>query len=111
MENFWNKLDSLINTKEVIIDRPKGSRHPRYQNYVYPYDYGYLKGTTSSDGGGIDVWVGSTNIKKTTALIVTFDSLKNDMESKLLIGCSDLEIKEILKCHQVGDMVAKLVVR
>jgi len=111
MENFWNKLDNLVNTKEIIIDRLKGSRHHYYQDYIYPYDYGYLKGTTSSDGSGIDVWIGSINIKKVTALIVTFDSAKNDMENKLLVGCSALEIKEILKCHQVGDMIAKLVVR
>jgi inorganic pyrophosphatase len=29
---------------------------------IYPLDYGYLEITTSSDGGGIDVWFGSLNM-------------------------------------------------
>ena len=59
---FWNLVDKLILEHEIVIDRPKGSRHPKYENYIYSVDYGYLKGTLSSDGSGIDIWVGSTDI-------------------------------------------------
>ena len=27
---FWLALDKLIADSEIIIDRPKGSQHPRY---------------------------------------------------------------------------------
>ena len=27
-EDFWNALDELVNTSEIVIDRPKGSAHP-----------------------------------------------------------------------------------
>jgi inorganic pyrophosphatase len=108
---FWEKLDILAETKEVVIDRPKGSVHPRYSDYVYPYDYGYLKDTTSADGDGIDVWLGSSGEKKVTGIIVTLDSVKSDMENKILLGCSVSEMYEILKCHQRGEMVAELVIR
>ena len=58
-DSFWEALDTLAAESEIIIDRPKGSAHPRYPGFIYPLDYGYLKATTSMDGGGIDVWRGS----------------------------------------------------
>jgi len=56
---FWQAIDSLLLESEIIIDRPGGSVHPRYPDFKYPLDYGYLKGTKAMDGGGIDVWRGS----------------------------------------------------
>ena len=58
-EDFWKALDELVNNSELIIDRPKGTAHPKYPNFIYKVDYGYLKDTSSTDGAGIDVWVGS----------------------------------------------------
>ena len=52
---FWQSMSQLLATNPVIIDRPKGSSHPRYPTVIYPLDYGYLENTTSSDGSGIDV--------------------------------------------------------
>ena len=52
---FWAAIDRLVSESQVIIDRAKGSKHPRY-DFVYSMDYGYLQGTSSMDGGGIDVW-------------------------------------------------------
>lgn len=56
---FWNALDDLIANSEIIIDRPKGTTHPKYPDFIYRVDYGYLKDTSSMGGAGIDVWVGS----------------------------------------------------
>jgi inorganic pyrophosphatase len=53
-ESFWKAVDSLVLESEIVIDRPKGSHHPRYPEIVYPVDYGYLKNTTSMDGSGSD---------------------------------------------------------
>ena len=49
-EDFWNALDELVNTSEIVIDRPKGSAHPRFPDFIYRVDYGYLKNTSSMDG-------------------------------------------------------------
>jgi len=57
-DGFWSAVDTLIAKPEIVIDRPKGTKHPRF-DFIYPLDYGYLKDTTSHDGGGIDVWRGS----------------------------------------------------
>ena len=55
---FWQTLDALVAKSEIIINRPKGSAHPYYANFIYPLDYGYLKGTAAMDGG-VDIWQGS----------------------------------------------------
>ena len=58
-DGFWEILDSLVNDSEIVIDRPKGTTHPKYSNFIYKVDQGYLKNSSSMDGAGIDVWVGS----------------------------------------------------
>ena len=104
---FWFSMTQLLNTNPIIIDRPQGSSHPRYPAVIYPLAYGYLENTTSSDGGGIDVWLGSlytvtskTNIKTLTGILCTFDTLKRDAEIKLLIGCSEKDIQVIRDFHK-----------
>ena len=34
---------------EVKIDRPMGSKHPKY-GFIYPVNYGYVPNTISGDG-------------------------------------------------------------
>ena len=89
---FWKTLDELIASSEIVIDRPKSSRHPRFPEIIYPLDYGYLDGTSSMDGEGIDLWLGSAADKKLTAIFVTVDAMKRDSEIKLMIGCSEEEL-------------------
>jgi inorganic pyrophosphatase len=105
--SFWKSMTDLLTTNIIVMDRPKGSTHPRYGNAVYPLDYGYLENTTSSDGGGIDVWVGSLNpvldngrVKTLTGILFTFDTLKRDAEIKLLIGCTEEDIQIIRDFHK-----------
>ena len=107
---FWRSLTQLVITNSIIVDRPKGSSHPWYPTVIYPLDYGYLENTTSSDGGGIDVWVGSLNTvmdkngtKTLTGILCTFDTLKRDAEIKLLIECSAEDIQVIRDFHKEKD--------
>lgn len=95
---FWNALDELVHSSEIIIDRPKGTVHPRYSDFIYRVDYGYLKNTTSMDGAGIDVWVG-TGEKRIDAIICIVDLLKRDSEIKILIGCTEEEKEIIYETH------------
>ncbi len=89
--NFWSCLDEMLSKSEIIIDRPKGSVHPRYPQIVYLLDYGYLADTTSSDNEGVDIWVGSDSEQRLDAIICTVDLVKQDMEIKLLVGCTPSE--------------------
>jgi inorganic pyrophosphatase len=112
-DNFWLKLDQLVAEHKRVIDRPKGSCHPRYPSFVYPLDYGYLEGTQAADGGGIDVWVGSLPDEMVTAVVCTVDIKKRDTEVKILLGCTSQEAQEILNVHndEFGFQAAVLVER
>ncbi len=108
---FWNVLDELVSTSEIVIDRPKGTRHPKYADMVYEVDYGYLKNTTSMDGGGIDVWKGSNTNNKIDAIICTVDLLKKDSEIKILIGCTEEEKQIINLFHNNSNKMKGIMIR
>src|SRR6188508_2964201 len=95
-DKFWAAIAELILTSEVVIDRPRGSRHPKVAEAVYPVDYGYLKGTTAADGDGIDIWLGSIRPPVVTAVVCTVDLRNRDAELKLLLGCTSTEEEAIL---------------
>jgi len=102
---FWTMLDQLVDGSSIVIDRPKNSRHPDWESMVYPLDYGYLAGTTSSDGAGIDLWQGESGKTNVTAIICAVDLLKKDSEIKLLLGCTEEEmitIADFLNSHGMG---------
>lgn len=109
--NFWTRIDKLIASHEVIIDRPKGSTHPIYPEIVYPLDYGYLKGTSSSDGSEIDIWQGSMTTKTCVAVVCTVDMLKSDAEIKLLIGCTNDEMDIITRFHNDYDYQSGIIIK
>jgi inorganic pyrophosphatase len=94
---FWKLIDQLIENHALIIDRPKGSAHPRYPDHIYPLDYGYLEGTNAADGDGMDVWVGSLTEKRVQGLACTIDMVKRDMEIKLLVDTTEVEMQIIIQ--------------
>jgi len=110
-EAFWAALDKLIAASEIIIDRPRHSAHPRYPDMIYPVDYGYLAGSASMDGEGIDLWRGTAEHQRLTALICTVDLLKRDSEIKLLIGCTEAEIQTVLAFHNDSEFMKGLLIR
>jgi inorganic pyrophosphatase len=106
---FWSRLDELIESSEIVIDRPKGTAHPRYPDLIFPLDYGYLKSTTGGDGNEIDVWRGSANHSNLTAIICTVDVKKRDAEIKLIIGCTAKEIG-IIEKHYNGKYMSCIII-
>ena len=101
----------LPNAGEVVVERPRGSRHPRWEESVYPLDYGYLTNTRGTDGAEIDVWLGSLSARQVTAIVATVDPLKGDMEIKLLVGCTEAEAMQALAMHNRGEQAGVLVRR
>ena len=108
---FWLKLDQLVSTSNLIVDRPKGSPHPQYSSLHYPLDYGYLEDTCSADGDGIDVWIGSMRQRIVTGLICTMDLTKRDAEVKLLLGCTPEEAQTALSSNNKGSQAGILIPR
>jgi inorganic pyrophosphatase len=110
-ENFWAYLDALLQSAELVVDRPKNSAHPRYPSVVYPLDYGYLKGTISGDGGGLDFWRGSLSEGALDGVVCTVDLLKKDVEVKLLLGCTEEEKTIICNFHNDSSSMAAILIR
>ena len=109
--DFWDALDALLRQSRVVIDRPKGTAHPRYPHVRYPADYGYLAGTASMDGGGIDLWRGSAGSGQMDAVICTVDLMKRDSEIKLLIGCTKEETERIYTFHNETEYMKGLLIQ
>jgi inorganic pyrophosphatase len=108
--DFWTRLDGLLDAHEIRIDRPKDSTHPRYPDCVYPLDYGFLADTTGGDGHEIDVWRGSLTSRCLVGVVCTVDSNKGDAEIKLLISCTEDEVRTVDTFHN-EDGMSGLVLR
>jgi len=89
---FWIALDELVASSRIVVDRPKGKAHPWYPDMIYLVDYGYLEGTTTVDGGGIDVWIGEGGAGRVQGIQCSVDMLKRDTEIKILMGCTEEEL-------------------
>ena len=108
---FWEILDKLVAECNIVIDRKKNQPHPKWPDYIYPLDYRYLDGTASMDQGGIDVWVGSADDKKVSAVICIVDYLKKDSEIKVLIGCTEEEMQLVYNTQNRFDNMRGILVK
>ncbi|MFS0906662.1 inorganic diphosphatase [Priestia aryabhattai] len=86
--------------KEVVVkvDRPLGSRHPKY-NYIYPLNYGYIPGTKAADGEEIDAYIlGEPNsLDEYKGIVIGIVHRKNDIEDKLIVSNKSFSLEEIQK--------------
>lgn len=108
---FWEAAEALVAASAIVVERPKGSRHPSYPTSVYPCAYGYLQGSRGSDGDEIDIWIGSSKPPRVSGVIVTLDAGKGDAEAKLLWSCSPAEARKILAFHNRGAQRGYLIMR
>lgn len=107
---FWEMLDLLVHDSEIVIDRPKGMAHPKYPDFIYKVDYGFLKNTSSMDGAGIDVWVGSGE-RRIDAVMCIVDLMKRDSEIKILIGCTEEEKQLVYQTHNETQYMKGIMIR
>lgn len=108
---FWQKIDSLFLSTGYKQLRVKGDVHPVFKNLIYPTDYGYLKDTRTSSGEGVSVYAGTGNRSRITALVVACDILAKELDVKVLIGCSDSEVEDILRFLNQTDLQKTVLIR
>lgn len=84
----------------VVVERPLGSRHPRW-GFVYPVNYGYVPNTVSGDGEPLDVYVLQVEepLKTFTGICIAVIHRLDDNDDKLVvvpvgINLTDAEIQE-----------------
>lgn len=70
----------------VKIDRPLGSKHPKY-GYVYPVNYGFVPETKSPDGEELDAYVLGvvSPLEDFSGLCVAMVHRLNDNDDKLIV--------------------------
>ena len=108
---FWQKLDTLYLSSELVINRPKNSVHPQYSNLVYPVDYGYLNANNFDGEEVIDVFKGTGDDLGVQAVVICADILKKDLDVKLLVGCTDEEENSILLFLNQTDFQKTIICR
>ena len=92
----WEAWEDVLETSGYTIERPANEPHPQYPHIVYPLDYGFVNGTTATDGEEVDCFVGTadpdTAAGRLVGLILTTDHRKGDREAKLLYRCTPPDI-------------------
>ena len=85
----------------VEVDRPLGSKHPRYKDFIYPVNYGFIPNTISGDGMELDCYVIDLDkpVRNLKARCIAVVKRLNDNEDKLIVVEKDMEYsdKEILE--------------
>lgn len=87
-------------TVRGIIDRPIGSRHPKYEDLVYPVNYGYAEGIIAGDGEEQDVYVLGTDqpLQSYEGTVIAVYHRFNDTEDKWIVSLdgTDYSDEEIM---------------
>ncbi len=110
--NFWDFFQNIVNESKIVVDRPKGSHHPNFPDApAYPLDYGFLEGTSSMDGEGIDCFVGSLGDNVVKGVLCTIDARQKDSEVKVLIGCTEDEMNIACKHLNGPDFFRAILVK
>ena len=83
------------------VDRPIGSRHPRYPDMVYPVNYGFVDGVIAGDGDYQDAYVLGTDkpIESFAGRVIAVYHRFNDAEDKWVVSLDDSDYadEEILR--------------
>ena len=80
----------LNKTLNVIIDRPFGSKHPKY-GFIYPVNYGYIPNTISGDGEELDCYILGVfePLKEFEGKCIAIIHRLNDNDDKLILVPKD----------------------
>lgn len=75
-------------TVRGTIDRPAGSRHPRYPDMIYPINYGFVDGVFAPDGAEQDVYVLGTDdpLNRFEGKVIAVYRRFHDVEDKRIVS-------------------------
>ncbi len=83
---YTNTRPFLGQTVTVLMDRPLGSKHPKY-GYLYPVNYGFIENTLAPDGQEVDAYVlGVTEpLEEYTGRCIALVHRVKDQDDKLVV--------------------------
>ena len=103
--------DIIGKTVRGTVDRPIGSRHPLYEDMIYPINYGYVDGVFAGDGDEQDVYVFGTDkpLNEFEGVVIAVYHRFRDNEDKWIVSLDgrDYSDAEILKTIQFQEQFFK----
>lgn len=90
-----NILDYLNKTVTIKMDRPLGSKHPKWK-FIYPVNYGFIPNTISGDGEELDAYVLGVYepLESFTGKCIAIIHRTNDNEDKLIIAPENINFTD-----------------
>lgn len=84
------------NTVKVVVDRPIGSRHPKYQELIYPINYGYVDGVMAPDGEEQDAYILGVDVpvKEFIGRVIAIIHREDDVEEKWVVAPENIVFTE-----------------
>ena len=80
---------------KVIVDRPMGSRHPKYEDMIYPINYGYIAGIMAPDKEEQDAYILGVDrpLKEFTGKVIAVVHRLDDIEDKWVVAPEGVNFK------------------
>lgn len=92
---------------DVVIDRPIGSVHPKYEDMIYPLNYGFIPNVFGGDGEELDVYLMGLNVpmKEYKAKVIAIVHRHNDVGDKLVaapegMSFTKMEIEDAVRFQE-----------
>lgn len=92
---------------DVVIDRPIGSVHPKYEDMIYPLNYGFIPNVFGGDDEELDVYLMGVNVpvKEYKAKVIAIVHRHNDVEDKLVaapegMSFTKMEIEDAVRFQE-----------
>lgn len=92
---------------DVVIDRPIGSVHPKYEDMICPLNYGFIPNVFGGDGEELDVYLMGLNVpvKEYKAKVIAIVHRHNDVEDKLVaapegMSFTKMEIEDAVRFQE-----------
>ena len=82
-------LNELLGeTVTVTVDRPLGSRHPKFPELIYMVNYGYIEGMLGGDGEWQDAYILGIDepISVFSGRVIAIIHRTDDVEDKLVVA-------------------------
>lgn len=104
---FWQKVDTLFLSGSIIQTKKKGEAHDTFKNLVYPVDYGKIADLQDD----ISVYLGSGARSQITGLVIAADILSKELDVKVLAGCTEDEVDQVLHFLNQTDFQKTVFIR
>lgn len=86
---FWQKLDAIYLSGDFKTIYKKGTRHPRYEDLVFPCDYGHVETIVGESQETLRVLKGDGN--KINAIVLRADVIEKAVEVIAIVGLEEEE--------------------